>query len=788
MRDTVGDRAACEQAKGGKAARLASLVLVFLSTLYIFASGPAEAQTYQFAEVQVAGNERVETASIVAYAGIARGQTVTMGQLNAAYQRILNSGLFEEVSLQPVGNTLRITVREWPTINRISFEGNRRIDDEVLASVIRSEERRVYSPSVAEADAAAIAELYAQAGRFAAEVDARIIRRPNNRVDLAFAVREGNVVEIERLSFVGNRNYSDRRLRQVLDTKQAGLLRLFVQRDTFLEERIELDRQLLSDFYLARGYIDFQVLNVTSEISRERDAFFVTFTIREGQSYRVGEVSTVSEIPGVDVEDFEREIRLRPGVTFSPTAIETNIARLERVATDKGLRFARVDPRITRNDREQTVDVEFAIVEGERLFIERIDIQGNVTTLDRVVRRQFRVAEGDPLNPREIREAAERIRALGYFSDVNVEGRQGSTDEQVIVDVDLEETTTGSLGFGVSFAVNEGFGFNANFSETNFLGRGQQLDFVVNTAKDSRQFVFNFAEPAFLGRDLEAGFSLFYRRSTAELDSSFDTRTIAFSPHISFPTSEFGRLQLRYTALSDEITDIDEDSSDILGREVGRATTSSLGYTFSYDTRNSELNPTFGVLLRFGQDIAGFGGDRRHIKTTALASVEQKIMNEEVTLRAELEGGALHMLSGNSRVTERFFLGDRMRGFRPTGVGPRDLAAPNRDALGGKYFAVARLEADFPIGVPEEYGITGGLFMDVGSVWGLDDRVGGASGATPPTGPTVVDDRLRWRAAAGFSLFWDTPIGPLRFNFSRPIRKLPYDRKQNFDLTVSTRF
>ncbi|WP_238381145.1 outer membrane protein assembly factor BamA [Alkalilacustris brevis] len=743
---------------------------------------PAEAQQYQFSAINISGNERVESATIASYAGIAPGQTVSMGELNAAFQRVQNSGLFEEVNFEPAGRTLNIQVREWPTINVINFEGNRRLNDEQLASVVQSQPRRVYSPSVAEADAAAITDLYAQSGRVAAEVTPRIIRRSNNRVDLVFAMREGNVVEVERLSFVGNRTYSDFRLRQVLETKQAGLLRTFVQRDTFLEERIELDKQLLNDFYQARGFIDFEVLNVTSELAQERDAFFITFTIREGQSYRVGSVDLVSEIEGVDTADFERELRLRPGVTFSPTIIETNIARLERVANQKGLRFARIEPRFERNDREQILDVTFAIVEGERIFVERIDIQGNTTTLDRVVRRQFRIVEGDPLNPREIREAAERIRALGYFSDVNVEGRQGSAEDQVVVDVDLEETTTGSLGFGVSYAINEGIGFSINFSERNFLGRGQQLDLMLNTSRDERQFNFNFVEPAFLDRDLRAGLSFVYRTTDTELDRDFNTKTIAISPSLGFPLTEFSRLNLRYTFTRDEIRDVDGGTSQIIKDEAGKATTSAFGYTYTYDTRGSDLNPTFGYLVRFDQELAGFGGDRRFVKTTALGSVERRIMNEDVTLRAELEGGALHMLSGDSRVTERFFMGDRMRGFRPTGIGPRDREADNRDALGGNMFAVARFEADFPIGLPEEYGISGGLFFDVGTVWGLDNRNGG------PTGTDPVDDSLHWRAAVGFSIFWDTPIGPLRFNFSNPVRKLEYDRKQNFDLTISTRF
>ncbi len=325
-----------------------------------------------------------------------------------------------------------IRVKEYPTINVISIEGNRRLDDEKLTEVIQSQSRRVYSPTQAEADAAAMADLYSNVGRLSASVTPKIIRRSDNRVDLVFEVQEGRVVEVERLSFVGNRAYSDRRLRQVLETKQAGLLRTFISSDTFIAERIELDKQLLRDFYASRGFIDFEVLDATAELARERNGFFVTFTIREGQSFSIGSVDTISEIPEIDPAEYAAALRLRSGVTYSPSVIDTNIARLENLALRNGLNFIRVEPRIKRNDRNQIVDVTFAITRGERIFVERIDIEGNTTTLDEVIRRKFRTVEGDPFNPREIRQAAERIRALGFFSDAQVTTEEGSSPDQVL--------------------------------------------------------------------------------------------------------------------------------------------------------------------------------------------------------------------------------------------------------------------------------------------------------------------------------------------------------------------
>jgi outer membrane protein insertion porin family len=753
----------------------------------------------------IEGNQLVDNATILGFAGIRRGEVLTQGGLNDAYQGLVRSGLFETVEIVPQGSQLVIRVKEYPIINVINFEGNRRLKDEDLAEVIQSQQRRVYSPSIAESDAAAIAEAYRARGRIAATVEPKLIRRSGGRVDLAFEITEGRVTEIERLSFVGNRAFSDRRLRQVLETKQAGLLRTLIQRDTFVAERLEVDKQLLRDFYLARGYVDVQVTDAGAEVSRERDAVFVSFSIREGRQYRFGQISTVSEVDGVDAAEFEALSRVRPGVVYSPLVVENTIARMENLALRKGLNFLRVDPRITRNDRDGTLDLEFALVRGERVFVERIDIEGNTTTLDQVIRRQFRSAEGDPFNPREVRQSAERIRALGFFSDAQVEARPGSASDQVIVDVNVEEQPTGSLSFGASYGVDAGLGVNVGFAENNFLGRGQAVSVSVSTGSDNTSSSFSITEPAFLGRDLSLSFGAFYNITT-EQNSVYDTANVGIRTGLSFPVGELSRLEIRYGLSKDTIKNyrgvarpnptfnpalpIDpatnpetvQKFNPLLTAEAARdgEYKSSIGYTYSYDTRIGGLSPDRALVFRFSQDFAGVGGDVKYLSTEVQALTERKIMNEEVTLRAIFEAGAISPIGGyTTRVTERYFGNGKIRGFEGNGIGPRDTVTG--DALGGNFFAVARLEADFPLGLPEEYGISGGVFMDVGSVWGLKGTVVDADG-------TAIDTGFNPRATVGLSVLWDAPIGPLRFNFSRALKKEDYDKEQKFDLTISTQF
>lgn len=733
----------------------------------------------QVNSIAVEGNQRVPDSTIIEFAGLAQGEFASAAQISDALRRINASGLFESVNITPTGAGLLIDVVEFPTINRVNIEGNRLLDDDALLSVVTSSPRRVYSPAVAESDAAAIANAYVSASRLSANVTPRIIRRTDNRVDLIFEVSEGRVVENERVSFVGNRNFSDRRLRRVVGTKQAGFLRSVVNRDTFIPERIAFDRQVLTDFYRSRGYVDFEVLDVTTELSRERNATFVTFNVREGQSFDVGDISVSSEIPGVNIEEYRRALRLRSGETWSPSRIDEQISRLERLALQQGFDLVRVDPRVTRNDRALTLDVEFALVRGPRVFVERIDIEGNQTTLDRVIRRQFDTVEGDPFNPREIREGAERIRALGFFSNADVDTREGTTQDQIIVDVDVEEQPTGSLTFGGLYSNDSGFALAVGFSERNFLGRGQSLTVDIQTATDDSRSRLSFREPAFLGRDVTFGLDATYITSDFD-DATYETTVVTLSPSLTFPTGENSRLSVYYEIASEDIFNISDDASPILQAEEGELIRSSVGYTYTLDLLRGGLNPNRGVRLRFGQELAGLGGDTEFVKTTAQVIAERDVLNEEVTLRAIFEGGSINALGGGTtRVTDRFFLSsNQLRGFSSRGVGPRDLGADISDVLGGNKYAVARFEADFPLGIPEEYGISGGVFFDVGSLWDLDNI----------TGVETVDDDFELRSSVGFSVFWTTPIGPLRLNFSRALESNDADEENNFDITISTRF
>jgi len=752
-----------------------ALLIGLISFAFLATADRAEAQNYRFTSVTIEGNQRIEAGTILTYAGIAKGQTVSAGELNDAYQRILASGLFEKVDLTPRGSKLEIKVKEFPTISKIGFEGNKKLKDEDLAGFIESASRQVFNPEKAERDAAIIVDAYAENGRVSARVNPRIIRRSDNRVDLVFEIFEGQKIEIQRIGFVGNRAFSDRRLRRVLQSKQAGVFRALINSDTFVEDRIEFDKQVLSDFYAARGYVDFRITGVNAELARERDTYFVTFNIQEGQQFKFGDITTVSEMLGVEPEEYQDVLKIRPGVVYSPSLVENSIARMERLGIKQGHDFLRVEPRITRNDRELTLDLEFVLLRGPRVFVERIDIEGNTTTLDRVIRRQFDTVEGDPFNPREIRETAERIRALDFFSVADVDAREGSRPDQVVVDVDVEEKTTGSLSFGASYSTSSGIGVTAGLKERNFLGRGQSLAASVSAAADNVNYVINFTEPAFLGRDVALGLKFSLVETTDDF-SLFDTTIARFRPSLTFPVSENGRLTVLYSAAFKDMKNY-TGTTGVLAAEtaLGDQVSSGVGYVYEFDTRRSGLNPNAGVLLSFGQEFYGLGGDTDYILSNVRAVAQTKVLNEEVTLRATLEGGAVNFKNGQvSRSVDRFS-GSVIRGFEPNGIGPIE----GTETLGGNYFAALKFDAEFPLGLPVEYGVTGGAFYDIGSIWNVNT----AAALTP-----VTSNSFKARHAVGVSIIWQSPFGPLRFNFSRAVKKQTGDKTQNFDVSIASQF
>jgi outer membrane protein insertion porin family len=759
--------------------------------------------------ILVEGARRLDEATIRAYLVVQEGQPATAAEINESLRRLLDTGLFDDVTISPLGDGILVQVREAPFINRVAFEGNDALDDDVLRGSVQSVSRAAFSRSVAERDAATLLDIYRRSGRYGATVEPVVIDRGEGRVDLVFEIDEGPVTGIRSIDFIGNEAFSDRRLRQAIETRESGILSSIFGSGTYDPDRLEFDRELLRRFYLDRGYADFEVLSATAELTADREDFVVAFTMEEGDLYTFGPLDIQSGLPDLDLEVLREAFQMSEGQTYSASDVDDTIEELIFLVGQQGYAFVDIRPRAVRDDEENTVGVVFEIAEGPRVYIERIEIEGNTRTVDRVLRRQFRVAEGDAFNAREIQAARGRLRALGFFESVEVTTERGSADDRAVVNVEVEERLTGALQVGVGFSTADGPVGDVTISERNFLGRGQFVSARVNVTGDQQAIQFRFEEPALLDRDLTAGFSIGYVRLDRSDESSFEETNAGFRPYVEFPIAPDQRLEVRYRLSSDEIRDVTRDASPAIRQDAGTAFTSGPGVTWTYDRRNDPVEPTTGYVVELRQDFAGVGGDTAYSRSVGRVKGWQGLFDDSVIAAIEFEAGAVFGFGDDLRVTDRFFLGgDQFRGFARDGIGPRDTSSitvpqvdrdgnpdpslprvrvVRNDALGGNYYAVARADVSFPLGLPEELGLYGGLFADVGTLWGLDQT--SFQDYPSRANPTVtVDDSAQLRASVGASLFVDSPFGPLRFNFAYPVQAEDDDDREFFRFTVGTRF
>ncbi|WP_340109168.1 outer membrane protein assembly factor BamA [Pikeienuella sp. HZG-20] len=763
------------------------------------AAAPAggEARGQAVTDIVVIGNQRIEPVTIISYLALKVGDPITESALNQSVRRLFDTGLFRDAAVAVDGSRILVQVSENPSINRINFEGNDLITDEQMLAIISSRPRRSFTRAQAEADAQALIDNYRATGRYGAVVEPVIIELPDNRVDLVFEISEGGVTEIYRIDFVGNSEFSDSRLRGVIDTSESGLFGFLLSSDVYDPDRLEFDKQLLRRFYLSQGYADFTVLSAVAELAPDREGFYITFTVEEGEPYTFGEFEVVNSAPNLNVEDFEALVPTGlTGATYDATKVEEIISDMVFLAGQQGFAFMDVRPRARRNEAERTIDVGFELVEGPRVYVERIDIEGNERTLDRVIRRQFNLVEGDAFNAREVELARGRIRALRFFADVDVRTERGATDDRAVVKVDVQEQSTGSINFGVGFSSAVGPTGEISIQESNFLGRGQFARARLRVAERSQIVDLTFEEPAFLDRDLRLGLNVFYRDEDLDQESSFEITSLGFIPSVTFPVSEAGRLRLSYEISDDDIRDFDDNVSPLIAVDGGSQTTSAVSYRYTHDLRDDPVEPTSGYFLTLEQTFAGLGGGAQYLRTVASAKGWTSFLADDVIASLEVEGGAIYSYGGDLKVNDRFFLGgDSFRGFAFAGLGPRDRSLgvngeERDDALGGNLYAVTRAEVSFPLGLPEEIGIYGGLFADVGTLWSLDNTSAfDTNQNSASNGLTLnVDDSAKLRAAVGASIFWDSGFGPLRLNFAIPVQKEPGDRTEFFRLTVGTRF
>lgn len=745
----------------------------------------AQSQPAGTLSVVVRGNRRIEVGTILSYMQIEPDQQLTAEDLNAAVRRLYDTGLFRDVQIIPEQGRLVVEVKENPSINQVAFEGNDFLEDEDLNKIVSSRPRFPFTPSAAEADAQAIIEIYRRIGRYGAEVDPVIIEREDNRVDLVFEISEGELTGINSIDFTGNRAFSDSRLREELETSESGFLSQFISTDVFDPDRLELDKALLRQFYLSRGHADFTILSTTTELSADREGFFITFNVEEGEVYTFGEFDVTVTAEGLEREEFLALVPTEDltGETYDADEVEEIANTLTELAGEKGFAFVRVRPRADKDTENRIININFELIEGNKIFVERIDIEGNTQTLDRVIRREIELVEGDAFDARKIRRARRSIRGLDYFKRVEVETEEGSADDRAILTVKVEEKSTGSISFGLGFSTSSGPIGNVRVTERNFLGRGQVVVAEVTAAGDTQIYDLSFTEPRFLDRDLEVGARAFFIQDDRSDESSFEINRFGFEPSVDFPLSDKSRITLRGIFARDDILAA-PDASPAIQVDDGPRVKSALGYRYTYDARNDKIEPTGGYLGLIDQEFAGLGGEARFIKSRGSIKAWHGLFDDQVVASFELEAGAVFSFTKDTQVNDRYFLGgDSFRGFENEGIGPRD--ENTNDAVGGNFFGMARFQVSFPIGLPEDLGVFGGAFMDAGTLFGLDRTT---FPAINDAKAVTIDDEANFRVAVGGLLFINSPLGPIELSLGFPLIDESTDDRELFRVAIGTRF
>jgi outer membrane protein insertion porin family len=838
--------------RGGFLAALVMIAMPVAATMgTVMVSSVAMAQTASSIGVQ--GNQRVEAATIRSYFKTGPSGRLDQAAIDDGLKALIETGLFQDVKINHAGGRLVVSVVENPVINRVAFEGNKKVKDEQLAAEIQSKSRGTLSRPMVQADALRITEIYRRSGRYDVRVDPEMIQQPNNRVDLIFVITEGQKTGVKSVEFVGNHAFSSYRLKDVIKTHESNWLSFLSSGDIYDPDRVEADRDLIRRFYLKNGYADVQVVAALTEYDPAKKGFSVTFKIEEGQQYRVGSVNFQSTIPTLKGDSLRSWSRVSVGSVYNAEALEKSVEEMQVETSRRGYAFAVVRPRGERNFEAHTVAITFAIDEGPRTYIERIDVRGNTRTRDYVIRREFDISEGDAYNRALVDRAERRLKNLDFFKSVKITTEPGSSSDRVIVVVSLEEKSTGDFSVSGGYSTTDGALGEVSIAERNFLGRGLFAKASVQYGQYARGYSLSFVEPYLLDYRIALGLDFYQREQLPNQYISYGTKTLGFSPRLGFQLREDLTLQLRYSLYRQEITlpyylnncnnnqflpdgsanplynpspaflnsvgqwsagnlgcYADGEASMPIRRELagGATLTSMLGYTLTYNTLDNNKNPTDGLLIDWKQDFAGVGGDVSYLKSAIDAKYYTPIVSDIVGI-IHLQGGIINKVgSRDLRMLDQFQMGPNLvRGFEPNGIGPRDLTGIFMngfgDALGGTQYWGASVELQMPFWfLPKEVGLKGAIYADAGQLsnykgptsWAATGEVN-LPGCIPvsATNPGTCtglqyDDSKVVRSSVGVGLIWQSPFGPLRFDYAVPLTKGKYDRVQEFRFGGGTTF
>ncbi len=746
---------------------LAAPVMAQVAPPVVPAPAPEAAPTATTVKsITVVGNQRLEAQTILSYLRLRVGQQYDRSVLDQALKDLAATELFKDFQITDNNGALQIQVAENPVINRVILEGNKRLKEDKIRPEIKLAPRQIFTRSKVRADVARIIELYKRQGRFAATVEPKMVSLDQNRVDVVFEINEGPKSKVRQINIIGNEKFSDGELKGEMATKQSSLMTILSSNTSYDPDRLAYDQQKLRLFYLANGYADFRVISAVAELTSNKQDFIITYVVEEGERYKFADIDVKSELRDFQPEMLKKLLPMKTGDWYDAKLVEDTVESLSETAGLFGYAFADINPEFRRDPETRTMAITFNVAESPRTYVERIDVNGNTLTHDKVVRREFRLNEGDAFNSFGIKRTESRINSLGYFQEnLEIERKEGSAPDRIILETNVQEKPTGELSLSAGFSSIENFLLQASIRQRNFRGLGQQLQASVNYSSYSKSIELGFTEPYLFDRNISVGGSV-YRRDLNSFnfinnnrETTFQQVTTGLQLNAGVPLTEFMSFFARYSINFDDVT-LDkgiyyfgnECDPLVAGRylcdAIGNRTTSLLGYTLAYDDRDNRIRPTRGQSLSLSQDFAGLGGSVKYVRTR-LSGSKHFNLGSRFILNVSAEGGYIYPFGGRPtptsdkvRLTDRFFLGEpQMRGFDIRGVGPRvirynsvDLTNPANpildtttdtrgqidDALGGRAYYQGRLEIDIPLGTgAKEMGLRPSVFLDVGSVFSV---------------------------------------------------------------------
>ncbi len=721
-------------------------------------------------KIDVQGLQRISYETVLSYAEIETDILYSKNISNEIIKKLYDTQLFSDVSVTYLNQIITITVKENPTINLVLFEGNKSKKDEDLITEIKLVERSVFSRSKIKEDVKRLLELYQRSGRLSASINPSVELLENNRVNIIYSINESDILRVSKITIIGNTAFSDKEIKKIMTTKTPSLLKFWSSGGAYDPDRIEYDKELIKEFYSENGFVNFSFTSSISQLVKSSNSFEIILTVSEGEQFNFGIIDVFTKLEKLDGKMLQKNLSLNTGNIFNSKIIKDSVEFIKNSASTYGFTFIEIDPKMTINTKDKTVDIIFNINEGPKVYVNRVNINGNTRTIDKVIRREILFSEGDAYNKFSINYSKDKIKSLNFFESVEINEERIDDLDRLNLNIIVEEKNTGSATIGAGYGDQNGSTLTAGISESNFLGKGQKVKFNTSFSSTQNLYDVSITEPYFNDKDLSVRGDLYSKFSDPD-SVNYETETIGVGFSLGFPLSASNRITTKYSLLSSK-TIADANATSYEKLLSGTSTVSLAGYILSLDRRNSPYKPSKGSIFTIEQNLAGLGGTSNYLENKISYKKYWKLSKQFVGA-VKTQFGSINGYGGKYAPLDKMFNigGKNLRGFKYGKIGP----LLSSSFTGGNYYYVIATETNFDLPI-DEYDISSSLFLDVGSVWGLDNRYGS------------INDEHKLRASIGINLNWDSAIGPINFILAEPFMSEPTDITDKFSFDIGYNF